>query len=729
MKKNNPLLLILLVCILFINPNAASAQNLFSPEFQSENINITFEELGYLDFTLHSPFDSNNIRFTIPPNWKFAPGGDVVINYDVLLSGPDMVDASGNRREFGGTVSVLFNRQVVETIYIETSGTFSLPIAIPDSALVSLRADGRHELEFALLASESCEYDIRTAVTIKSNSYFAVPFETFPPTLDLARMPYPFYPVSTFAQNETVFVIPTSPDLEELRAAMNLFSGFGSMTSSDFLFSVVTTEELTEELLSSVNLIFVGKPDKFEVLSEVQFLQPVSNGQFSDLGVANAEDGIIQFANSTWNADKAVLLVSGQTGDAVNKAAQAISTGEIFAATDPRLVFVSSVNPIVGPQVVVENFSFRDQGFRTETFRGFGVHNLNLNFYLPREQVGSTTASLDLKYLSNLFTDGRDMSVTVNLNGNLVTVIDVVSPTENLHTSHVDIPPGLLKLGENRLEIQIRLVPNFSCDLGRLQDNFVTILDESVLNIPVGPTELVRPLSVDLGFYPDILLTTSDLSDITFILPQNSPSSWKVAAQMALALGKAARPGLSTFNVVYGDGVTQESLDNQNMIIVGRASTLPFMSEINEILPAPFDFETDTASEKGLQVSYRTSPEISLGYLELLNSPFDNDKVILVVSGNTDDGVRLAGNALILSEFRSSLSGQFAVTNGIQLVASRARTLFDLGASLGSVVGTVDPNSEVVINTPIPANAQKNIDRPVWLAPLFIISAILVALL
>jgi len=729
MKKYTPLILIPLLCALFVYPNVALAQKLPSSPLQSTNLEATFEEMGFVDFTLHSPFDSNNVRFTIPPNWQFGSGGEIVLNYDILLSGADVIDESGNQREFGGNLSILFNRQLVDILYIERSGSYTISIAVPDSALVSLRSDGRHELAFELSASESCEFDIRTSVTIKRDSYFNFPLETFPPNLDLTRIPYPFYPVSTFVPNQTIFVIPTSPEIEELKAAMNLFSGFGGMTNSDFLFNVVTAEELTDELLSSGDLVFVGKPDKFDMLSEVEFPQPVSDGQFSNLSVTNAEDGIIQFAYSPWNPDKAILLVSGGTAEAVNKSAQAISTGEIFTATDPKIVFVSAVHPFENPLTIVESFSFRDLGYRTETFRGFGTRNVNINFFLPREQVNSTEASLDLRYLSSLYTVGRDMSIAINLNGGLISTIDIISPTDNLHTNHIDIPPGLLRFGENRMEIQVTLLPTFSCDPGRLQDHFVTILDDSVINIPATPTPISKSSSVDLSFYPNILLTTSDLSDITFILPQSSPTSWKVASQLALSLGNAANPGLSTYNVVYGDDVPQEILDTQNLIIVGRASTLPVVNELNDILPAPFDLATDTASEGGLQVSYRMPPETSLGYLELVNSPFVNDKVILLVSGNTDDGVQLAGNALTLSGFRSSLAGQFAVTNGNQLVTTKAKTPLGQGVSLGSIIGTVVPGSEPIINTPIPAITQPNQIRPIWLLPVFIISAILVVFL
>ena len=109
-----------------------------------------------------------------------------------------------------------------------------------------------------------------------------------------------------------------------------------------------------------------------------------------------------------------------------------------------------------------------------------------------------------------------------------------------------------------------------------------------------------------------------------------------------------------------------------------------------------------------MQVVYRIPKGMNVGYLELLDSPFNVEKPILVLAGNSDDGLVMAGNALLLNELRSQLTGVFAVTNGTQIATGSASSVF-------SAVGTLVSPQESVITTPIPATSGPltHLRRPV----------------
>ena len=106
----------------------------------------------------------------------------------------------------------------------------------------------------------------------------------------------------------------------------------------------------------------------------------------------------------------------------------------------------------------------------------------------------------------------------------------------------------------------------------------------------------VSPWLLDLKFYPDLFTTNSDLGDVAFVLPKADPSTWRIAGQMAYQLGRTANPLISNLEAVYADEVPQPVLAEKSLIVIGRASTVPFLSQINNQLPAPFDIENDTAT-------------------------------------------------------------------------------------------------------------------------------------
>ena len=125
-----------------------------------------------------------------------------------------------------------------------------------------------------------------------------------------------------------------------------------------------------------------------------------------------------------------------------------------------------------------------------------------------------------------------------------------------------------------------------------------------------------------------------------------------------------------------------------------------------------------------MQVVYRIPSGMSVGYLQLMNSPFNIEKQILVLAGNTDEGLGMAGNALLVNELRNQLTGVFAVTNGTQVATANASSQF-------SAVGTLVPPGQAVVTTPFPASssAPATLETPGWLLPVLIASGIAVLLI
>ncbi|NOZ72336.1 MAG: cellulose biosynthesis cyclic di-GMP-binding regulatory protein BcsB [Chloroflexi bacterium] len=685
-------------------------------------VSVSFEELGYQDLDLISPLDSTRVIFSIPPNWRLAEGGAIELNYDVLLSGADIGRIREDQRPYGGAITVTFNKQVIGHIYLDATGSQTMRFQIPAAALASVRKDGRHELGLLLDAQFSCIYDIRTLIVVKSTSFFDLSFEVSPPELDLSRLPAPFFVRNSLLPDRTLFVIPDDPDAGELQAALNVITGFGSMVGQGFDFELVKVGQLSQDDLALNNFIFVGTPDKFDLLSDVQFPSSVVDGGFANLLPESTQDGIIQLALSPWNANKAVMLVSGNSVDAVNKAAQAVSSGKLFIYENPSLIYVADVQLLVKTLPIVEDFSFQDLGYPTETLTGIGVDSTEYLFYVSKDQVSTEDGYIDLIYYHSGLLDYGISSFSVALNDQVIASTAFSEESVRLSNMRITLPAGLLRFGENRLVISAKMQPEYSCDTTGFSDPWLTISNQSGFHIPVALTDSFAGLKLlDLKFYPDLMLTHSDLGDVAFVLPRADLESWNIAARLAFGLGQTANPMISDLSVAYADDVPQKVRSERSLIVVGKASTLPLLVELNESLPAPFDFKNDTASERQMQIIYRIPPGVSVGYLELLASPFNPQKAILVVAGNDDTGLLMAGDTLLQGELSSQLAGLFAVTNGTQVATSSISSAF-------SIVGTVVPNAEGIVATPISALAGDHpvYERPGWLLPMLIVSALVI---
>ncbi|RMD65333.1 hypothetical protein D6833_03130 [Candidatus Parcubacteria bacterium] len=722
-----------LLALLLANPSLVTAQqgkihlsSTGSFQIVDENVaRVTLTDLGYQDLDLISPLDSTSVLFSIPPNWRLTEGASIELNYEVTLSGSDVGRIAEDQRPYGGVITVMFNRQLVGYIYLDQVGAQQKRFEIPPEALVSPRRDGRHELTLSLNAQFSCTYDIRTLVIFKASSFFELPFEVSPPELNLARLPAPFYVRDALLPDQTLIVVPNRPTAEELSAAMNVVAGFGSMTSREFVFSLVEEGDLSAtDSLSSAHLVFVGKPERFSVLSDVSFPLPVEGGRFTGMLADAEDDGVVELALSPWNENKAVMLVGGLSDAAVLKASQAVSSGKIFVTDNPALVYVADVKTMSDAVPIVEDFTLQDLGYQNETLTGIGVDSVDYIFRIAKEQVATEKGYVDLVYYHSALLDYGNSSFTVLLNGEVIAGTALSAETANLTHLRVDLPKGLLRFGENRLTVRARLQPFFTCDTTGFSDPWLTISNQTALHIPKAePSFLAKPAALDLKFYPNLVLTRSDLGEVAFVVPQEDAQSWRLAADLTFDLAQTANPLISNLVVVFGGDVPMEVRGERSLVVIGRASTLPLLTELNDRLPAPFDFETDTASERQMQIVYRIPPGVSVGYLELLASPYAEDKVILVVSGNTDPGVRMAGDALLVGDLRGQLAGVFAVTNGTQVATSDLTPAF-------SVVGEVVPGAEAVPTLLPPAGpAEKaELERPAWLLPLLIALSVLTVL-
>src|ERR1043165_6848793 len=367
-------------------------------EIGTNEATVTFADLGFQETGLISPFDATRVLFSIPANWKLAPGGELQLDYDITLSGTDAGLVGNNKNPYGGSLLVTFNNKLVSTIALGDLGSHTMQLSLPPDSLTSVRQDGRHQLTISLDAQFSCLYNVRAIVTIKPTSTFKLPFQVSSPELNLSRLPAPFHLRNALVPDRTLLVVPNQPDPKELKAALNLMAGFGSLVGENFDFSMVTAGELNNDDLSSSNLIFVGRPDGLDLLSNVKFPLGVENKKFVNLPAESQTDGIVEMALSPWNESKVALLGSGTPNDAVLKAAQAVSSGKVLTYQSPALSYVSNVQLLSDSLPVVEDFTLQSLGYKTETISGDGFYSIQYLFNASKEQLNSKDAQINLMY-------------------------------------------------------------------------------------------------------------------------------------------------------------------------------------------------------------------------------------------------------------------------------------------------------------------------------------------
>lgn len=684
---------------------------------------ITFEQLGYSEKLMIGPYDASTVFFGLPANVNLAPGSSVLVKYASAWSG----SSEANSSSVLGTLLVYFNDELIDTIILDGSSESSKQIPIPENALKATEEDGRHRLRFILSADVNCRFDnFHTTVIISKSSLFDLEYEAVAPEVDLSKLPRPIYLPSSIIPSSALIVVPDNPEAFELQSALAVSAGLGSISSGELGVNLVANGNLTSDDVANNHLLFVGLGNKFPNLQVVDLPFAVG-GNSLPLPSDNNQDGVIQIAQSPWSQSNVVIYVGGNTEDAVVKAAQVFSSGNVVAVEKPDVSLISTVNMDVYQDPVQVDRTFKTLGYDSQTVGLFGESYITYLFNVSAEQAVSTGAYVDLVISHSDLLDIESTGLTVILNDEVVGGVRLEE--ESPVVTRINLSPDVLRRGINRLEILSDIVPYFTCYSTDLLSTWITISESSVVHLPITGQQFDIGSNTNLRDFPYMFLTTSNLGDLAVILPHNDPVSWASASDALFYMGYKGELPIAGFKAVYADNISDEILKDYNLMTFGRSNTLDFISSINSSLPAPFKEGSDEAVQPSMLVNYSLLPDTSVGYLQLLSSPWNEDNVLLGVFGNTQLGIPMAGRTLTQDELVSELTGNFAIVYQDQVVSTDTRLGISREGILSELTVAVTVTPSDTTNDPTPQGSPITTEtRPGWMLPAIIVTSVIMVI-
>jgi len=716
---------------IIITPVLLNADGEPYPVYESP-ATIPLELLGAEDNIIEGPSGRALYTFGLPAEWELQPGAMLQLN---ITAFSDISEAAlDSNGDFAGILRVEFNRQFLDIAPINWLGERTITIPITDAALITDRGDGRHQLSLEFESRFPCDSGRQSGIIISSNSTLNLPFEIILPELDIRNLPYPFLQQS-FLPDTALLIIPDAPTQEELEAAMLTMAGMSKLTSGRLTLSLVPINQLTSDYQEASHLIFVGRASEFPMFEEITLPLSWSNQGFSITERGSEDDGILQLAESPWNSTKAILIVSGQSGSGVIKASKALSTGQIRANETHNLAFINNVDEetITSPQSSL--LTFTSLGYETITVDDMNEMSGD-NFYFSITDLDSIgpNATFNLVYSHSNAIDYEQSGIVVRLNTRPIGSIQFSEETVNtINLSQIQIPNAALAYGNNELKIDTFLFSADPCADPNTNTIpiWVTIHADSYLNLPVVESSILEDSAelssviYDLDNYPNMFIRTSDLSDLAFVLPQDDMVAWTLAAKVAAEIGRRALNSpiqIKTF--IDGYEFSEDELQTYRFIILGNATQMSFMNQLSDILPVPFREGSNIVDESTLPVFYNYTEEQHVGYIQLANSPWNNQLPLLVAAGTSEQGLIWAGNALSTS-LRNQLEGNFATVEDEQIVHYNLRREF-LVSQTPHLTSDSDSTADIELQ---PEQLPIEVQRPSWLLPLIIGSGILTGII
>jgi len=680
---------------------------------------VTFADLGKTEISLDGPFDTSNISFGLPAYWKFTGSARLDLNIITTLSSINTTSQENVPQAAGGTLTVSFNRVTVATLILNETGTTDYSIEIPTALMVSPRLDGLMELKFILNSGISCVANQRMNVIISATSKTSFLYQEQKPDTALLAFPRPIVQASIFPDLALV-VIPDEPTAVELQSALTVASGLGNLSAGKLGLDLITVSQLTDVQKATTHLIFVGKAASIPPLTELPLPLKVQGGAFTFSGDGQ-DNGVIQMVNSPWSIRNVVLVVSGNTDLGALKAAQAVSTGIFQENASPNLAIVEDIQDAALPAPLITDQTFADFGYDAQQFTNRGVDSDSYSFYIPSGNLLSTDAYLELAFAHSALLNYNLSGLVVLLNNQPIGSVrfDDVTAKQSMNRIRVAIPPTVAIPGDNRIEIRASLEPLDNCTDPNLQGLWAVIWPDSRLHLPFTPVQLNNQLILDLSAYPAPMIFDSTLGTTAVIFHRNDLESWRQFTRVASYLGDRSNGSITKLSVFFDDELSGVDLSQYNLIVVGRPSQLAVMNDLNATLPVPFEAGSDITQGKFLQVTYQIPAETPIGYVELMPSPWNSEKVLIAAFGNTTTGVNWGISALVDSPLRSQLAGDFAVINNTRVQTIDTRLVLPVA------------NTPIAQDSSVPAplpqtNSTQPGSRPAWLLPVLVIAIVLI---
>ncbi len=622
----------------------------------TETFNLA--DLGFKEaLTLNGPYQEVTAQFSLPPDWETT--GDMQlqlqlqVEFQSLMEAFTSEDAQYQPANQGGTLLVMVNGILAAQAMILESGEQSLTFTLPADLLKENMAV--NEIILAWDAAAACLYDVTSYITIAPASSILINYQEKISTAALADFPKPFFEHSLLRAYPTALVVMDAADSDVLSTLMAVSAGLGRQSAGGMTFNVFNAEQTRNMDLTPYHLILVGLKNNVD-----DFLAGQADDFDREIALAEKEQeaGYLWMGRSLWNAGRAMLVVTGEDGQALKKAGAVIAGGSLPAYAGANLAVIADLPAEEGRDALKVDYNLGDllSGSQTLRVEQLGSTNVKITFYVPGDLQVTAESYLEIYFRHSQLLNYLRSGLSVSLNGRKIGTIRFSDNSSENGLARIILPPNIIHPQKNELELAFTLTGQDLCADERSGDYWVTIFDESYLHLPPELLAETGGKKTEFNNLPWMFLEDEQLADLTFISLDDDFTNWQRASQLAYALGSYTSANVLTPSAADLQSLLAEA-PKGNFILLGRWDAIPEDAPINRWLPLPFNAQTamDRLTIDGTQFSIADGRDY--GILESGSDPESGNR-ILAVLGNSPESLEYAFNAL--KEMLTAQSGASA---------------------------------------------------------------------
>lgn len=610
---------------------------------------ITLRSAGYPDQTAQGLAPTINLFFPGPGDYALADQGNslsIVFSHSPLL------------RDAVSTMTVLLNDSDLTAVALTAANAQMNVLQVTLPAGRVLPGVNKVTLKLYMRTREGCEDPSNPALFTRVQRESAIHYayqEGFPlaaPSTNLALFPYPIVRAGYMRGGGTTFVLPEQPSQAELTAAATLAATISRLGAPpDWKPNVAAVTRLHAPDVDDNDLVVIGTPASNGLAQALAAGQQLGGGA-----------GLVRLAASPFNAKRGALLVSGDSDEAILRAAFALADRRTRSGLSGATALVHDVEPALRPFPVESadlEIAFAKIGGGAITVTGTREPPQTLNFLAPPPSGADGKLRLWMSH-SKVMQEDRS-NLRLSFNGIALTSISLDSSNRDRTLVELPLPARALRPGLNQLQIEFNLhLPAdgdsaAACLDPAMERAWVSIYPDSSIAIRGG----ALPAEPDVAYFPYPFLQTVGMSG-SYIVAPPGVDALRPSLLIAASLGRRNTADSDAIGMSSAAQLTEAQRRDYELLAVGLPSNNPLIRDLGAALPLRFEDGSDRILSEGGANLAALRDTGDAGIFEVAASPFSDGRWVGVITGGSDTMLDLIRAALE----RPRESGTIVVARG-----------------------------------------------------------------
>lgn len=474
-----------------------------------------------------------------------------------------------------------------------------------------------------------------------------------------------FTGMDTIANHNASIVVSNAATDGELTAAMYALGGIARLiTTTDTKLPIVTTSHAQYQLI-------VARYDHLPAELKRQVAPDQKQGSLT----------------AYTKGDTHYLIATATTDARLKRVAQFVANQELMQET-------STKSEVIAAQTQIFTSVLQYQGHyqladHDTTVTGAGHHSATFFVDLPtdRTNANGSKVKLHLSYAKNLNFDQALATVTVA--GKKI-------GSHQLSRAHADDDTMVVSLPKsqalgNTFTISVDFDLQMHGDTDNTQTPWATIHSNSEADI-----QSTTKKALLFSNFPSTFIKHQSYANLQYVRPETmTAADYRTLTDLGNLLGNYAQSNTGKL-VVTHNKPRASTLKNASVIAFGTPKQNPFIAQLNKKLYFQY-----TPDQKGFLSNEKLSIEKNfgqtIGTAQLLRSPYNDKKALLVVTGGTPEATSLGANQISTQASVSQYAGDAVVVDpNNQHYSYRFKKVAAINAH-PSVKQVITKNSQLII--------------------------------